>query len=191
MPQASESFQMLRLLARFRPQIWDAIDPHGPLFASPLRSVILRRGDEVALNPQPLPPIDQLRLAVMLNPQPLPPIERLQVAVHQTAHAVANAAIAARWAGRDSRELLQSVADDWCPTPPSPVIPWPKDWPFPWPPGEPYPIAPEFVTPAMQAEAAMIFQSYASGIGNEELSAAFSGLADRLVDAALQGANPG
>ncbi len=174
MARASESLLLLRLLARCHPQIWDAINPHGPLFASSVRDVALDRGDEVSL-----------------NPQPLPPVARLGIAARRTAHAVAQATIAASWAGRDARELLQSIADDWCPTPPRPEIPWPKDWPVPWPPGEPYPIEPGFATPAVQAEVAMIFQSYASGIANEELGGAFSELADRLVDAALEGASPG
>ncbi|MEJ7715062.1 MAG: hypothetical protein WKF40_04880 [Thermoleophilaceae bacterium] len=53
-------------------------------------------------------------------------------------------------------------------------------------PGEPYPIDPELASPAVKATAEIEFQSYPSGIADERLSTAFAGLADRLLDAALE-----
>jgi hypothetical protein len=173
MVNTAETVQILRVLARLRPEVWDLIDIHGPLFTSAgsRRSSLL---DEVAL-----------------NPQPLPPRERLQVAVQVTARAVAEAAIATQMAGRDPGEVLQDVGDDWCPTPPGPKIPWPRRWPRPWPIDEPFPIEPEDLIPAIQIEAGLVFQSYALGIADEQLSGAFSQLADRLVDTAVQGSSKG
>jgi len=67
---------------------------------------------------------------VFLNPQPLPPRELLRLETLAAARAVAGAVIAAQFAGRGAREVLQEVGDDWCPTRPG-VIPWPKHWPHP------------------------------------------------------------
>jgi hypothetical protein len=38
----------------------------------------------------------------------------------------------------------------------------------------------------MQAEAGLVFQAFAYGIADEELSASLSEVSDRLIDAALQ-----
>src|SRR5215212_1986011 len=168
MAKASQAVQLLRLLARLHPELWEIIHPHLPLIDGGARSRPAERFAEVALNPQPLPPRVELR-----------------VAVQRTARAVADATIAAHLAGRDAGEVLQQVGDDWCPNPPGPKIPWPRHWPHPWPSGEPYPIEPEFVIPALQAEAGLVFQSYALDIADERLSVAFGHLADRLIDAAL------
>ena len=123
---------------------------------------------------------------VFLNPQPLPPRELLRLETLAAARAVAGAVIAAQFAGRGAREVLQEVGDDWCPTRPG-VIPWPKHWPHPWPPGEPYPIAEEIdrMAQAVQAQAAVVFDAFAAGIADERLAASFAELADRLEEAAL------
>ncbi|MCX4958463.1 hypothetical protein [Streptomyces virginiae] len=169
---ASQTARIVRLAARVRPEMWDAINPHGPVFAAGVAGVrSLDRSSEVALNPQPLPPREQLRMAVL-----------------QTVKGVAETAIGAHQGGRDAREILQAVGDDMCPTPPHPKIPWPKNWPGPWPPGEPFPIDlvdPQYATPAVQAVAGLAFQGYADGIADEKLSAVFGELADRLFGAAL------
>jgi hypothetical protein len=162
------SFDLLRLIARLDPTLEDAIHPNVPLLRTAIRSGA-RFGDEVALNPQPLPPRELLRMET--------------VAV---ARAVAEAAIAAQFAGRDAREVLQEVGEDWCLTRPG-TIAWPRHWPHPWPPGEPYPINDEvdLVAQAAQAQAAVVFQSYAAGIADEQLSAGFAELAERLEQAAF------
>lgn len=169
MTSASHATQLLRLLARLHPELWEILHPHVPVLAGQVRGRVSERFTDVELNPQPLPPVAELSLAVQY-----------------TARAIAEATIAAQMAGRDAGEILQEVGDDWCPTPPDRKIPWPRHWPHPWPPGEPYPIDPELVSPAVKAEAAIVFQSYASGIADERLSTAFAEVADRLVDAALE-----
>ncbi|HEX6987369.1 MAG TPA: hypothetical protein VF170_18470, partial [Planctomycetaceae bacterium] len=82
-----QSFATLRLLARLDPRLWEVVHPHLPLVRDAVR-LGGRRGEEVFLNPQPLPPREIVRLAT----------------VH-TARAVAEAAIAARFAGRDPGEV--------------------------------------------------------------------------------------
>jgi len=166
--RASHLFRLLRLLARLHPELWEIIHPHVPVLAGQAPVRMVDRFVEVELNPQPIPPGVELRLAVQ-----------------RTAYAIADATIAAQLAGRDAGEILQEVGDDWCATPPG-KIPWPRHWPHPWPPGEPYPIDPEFARPAVQAEAGLVFQSYASGIEDEPLRAALAQLADRLLNKAAE-----
>src|SRR5262245_51373220 len=48
----SQSLKILRMLARLHPELWEIIHPHEPAIAVRVRA----RGEEVALNPQPLPP---------------------------------------------------------------------------------------------------------------------------------------
>jgi hypothetical protein len=168
----------LVLLARIRPELWDIIVPMGPPDQW-IRS---------ALNPQPLPPAlpDDVLTRAGLNPQPLPPgpPELLRFAARRAAVAVADAAIAVQLGGGETAPLFDEVVDDWCGTRPHKKFPWPRRWPFPWPPGEPYPIDPDVFGPAVQVEAALVFQAYASDAADESLSGAFSGLADKLLDAA-------
>ena len=101
------------------------------------------------------------------------------------ARAVAEAAVAAQFAGRNAGEVLQEVAEDWCLMRPG-TIPWPRQRPHPWPPGHPYPVVGEVdsVAQAAQAQAAVVFRSRAAGIADEQLSASFAELADRLEQAA-------
>jgi hypothetical protein len=74
---------------------------------------------------------------VALNPQPLPPVALLRQAVRGTANSVANAAISARLAGGNPREILREAADEWCGTP----WRWPRHWPGPIVP--PHPVDPQ------------------------------------------------
>jgi hypothetical protein len=176
--RAGEFRGLLILLARLNPAIWDAVNPIGPVAVS-----------AADLNPQPLPPKKPPAVfEADLNPQPLPPREPdLQSAVRRTAVAVADAAVAVQLASGDADRVLVEVGDDWCPTPPHPKIPWPRHWPHPWPPGEPYPIDPELITPAVQIEAALVFQAYAADAADGSLSEGFAALADRLLEAAVSG----
>jgi hypothetical protein len=165
MARMAQSYALLRLLARLDPRLWEIIHPHVPVLSDSVRS---SRFDEVTLNPQPLPPREVVRLATVA-----------------AARAVADAAIAAQFAGRDAREVLEQVADDWCGTGTG-SIPWPRHWPHPWPPGDPYPIVEEIdsVAQASQAHAALVFGAYANGIADEGLAASFAGMAERLERAA-------
>ncbi|MED7949457.1 hypothetical protein ACFWOG_29810 [Kitasatospora sp. NPDC058406] len=167
-----QSATLLYLLGRLHPEAIDGITPHLPVLG-PTRHVHLANsgGGPVTLDPQPIPP----------------GAAELRLAVSGTVNAVANAAITARLSGGNVRNILTEVGDDWCGTPHG-RIPWPKHWPLPWPPGEPYPIDPVYATPAVQAQAALAFQSYAGGVADEELGSAFGDLAERLADAALRSA---
>jgi hypothetical protein len=162
----TQSSAFLRLLARLDPRLWEVVHPHLPV----LGEAVSARGR-----------FDQ----VELNPQPLPPREVVRVATVEAARAAADAAIAAQFAGRDAREVLDLVAEDWCGTPTG-RIPWPRHWPHPWPPGDPYPIVDEIdsVAQASQAYAALVFAAYADGIADEGLAASFAGMAERLERAA-------
>jgi hypothetical protein len=164
----ARSMSVLRLLAQLDPRLFELVHPNVPVLNTGLQAG-RRLGDEV-----------------FLNPQPLPPRERLLLETVAASRSVAEAAIAAQFAGRDARAVLQEVADDWCGTQPG-VIPWPRHWPHPWPPDEPYPIVEEIdqVARGAQAAAGVVFQSYAAGIQDEALSASFAELADRLEEAAL------
>jgi len=158
---------LLEQLARLRPELYDLIHPHVPYVAW-AGSQLNDRGAAVALNPQPIPPGIVLRIAV-----------------ESTARAAAEAAITASMVGRDGSDVLQEVGEDWCPTPPTPFPGWPRRWPSPWPrDGEGGLDA--SVVRSVQAQAGLIFQAYASGIADENLSDAFGELADRMLDAASQ-----
>lgn len=165
----AQSYAFLRLLARLDARLWEVVHPHLPVLHDAAN--VRGRFDQVELNPQPLPPREVVRLATL-----------------EVARAAADAAIAAQLAGRDAREVLDQVAEDWCGTPTG-AIPWPRHWPHPWPPGEPYPIVDEIdqVAQASQAYAALVFGAYADGIADEGLSASFAGVAERLEAAASTG----
>ncbi|MGZ4278709.1 MAG: hypothetical protein ACXVVU_18815 [Solirubrobacteraceae bacterium] len=167
--RASSSAQLLTILARLHPTLWEVLHPHVP---------VLVLGPSAASGP------NGHGAEVELNPQPVPPGVELRLAVQRTATAIADAAIAAQVAGQDAGGVLQDAGDDFCQTPHR-KIPWPRHWPHPWP-DEPYPIDPELAAPAVQVEAALVFQSYAAGIADERLASAFAGIADRLIGAALE-----
>ena len=110
----AKATQLVSLLGRLNPAIFDVIFPHGPVQAVGFASRI----NEVALNPQPLPPE--------------PPPDRLQRVSVLVAHQIAFAAITIEASGQDSGvRLINSAIDDWCGNgrPPIP-IPWPGPWPF-------------------------------------------------------------
>lgn len=172
MATESPGIALLRIIARNHPELWELIHPHVPLVATGARFAVTDR-----LN------------AVALNPQPLPPREFLVAVTRSTARAIADIAIATDVTGQDAGRLLTEIVDDWCPTPPTPKIPWPKKWPFPWPPGEPYPIDPRVATASIQAEAGLVFQVYAAGIADETLSTQFAKAGERLINTALETTN--
>jgi hypothetical protein len=163
----AESLSILRLLAHLNPALEDAIHPHGPYVAV---RALENHGDG--------------RVETQLSRQPLLSVDEFARAVSRGAAAIADATIAAHLAGRDAREITAEVGDELCPRPPA--IRWPKRWPPPVPPGEPYPIDRRIARQVIQAQAALVFQSYADGIGDEDLGAALAGLADRLATAALE-----
>lgn len=105
-------------------------------------------------------------------------------AVRRTVGQIAQGTIVAEETGRKGHDLLRSAVDDMCGTPPHREIPWPKRWPHPGVP--PNPVDPQAVTPAVQAVAALVFQSYADRIADKSLSGAFGEAADTLLAASLR-----
>jgi len=102
----------LGLVAAIKPAAYDVI-PRGPLKAGAERAIIVVGGlEQVALNPQPLPPQESVAVGAQL------------------VHLVFGAALAG--GGQDFAGAFLAEVDDWCGTG------WPRRWPFPWPP-EPEP----------------------------------------------------
>ncbi len=166
MAVAGDSMRLLRMLANLHPELWEIIHPHEPALAAAIGR--RRPGDEVALNPQPLPP------------------KEIAAAVMSTVAAVVNASIVAQYLDRDPAGVLADVGDDWCPTRPQPKIPWPRRFPTPWPPGpDPDPREIEILTAAVQAQAALAFQACADTVADERLAAGFADLSERLATASI------
>ncbi|MFE2481550.1 hypothetical protein [Streptomyces sp. NPDC059389] len=162
----SQTTRILELIAHLDPRLWEILYPHQPVLAG--QAVRSAESDpETRLNPQPLPPRDLLRLAIQ-----------------RTANSVAVAAVAVHAAGQSVQKVLQEVGDDWC-TPVDGRLPWPRHWPAP-----PFsrfdPIDHDTLVAAVQAQAALAFQSYANGVADKQLSTGFAALADRLFKAAAE-----
>jgi hypothetical protein len=122
---------------------------------------------------------------VALNPQPLPPKAHFALRIQHGLMQIADAAVTASAAGLDVSQMLDDVEGELCPSPPPP-FPWPHHFRVPVPPGEPYPIDVEHVAPLVQAQAAIVFQSYADGIADDTLRGRFTALANRCGEAAAQ-----
>jgi hypothetical protein len=165
----TSTIALLRVIARHHPELWELIHPHVPFVAVRTRFNLANRFDAVAL-----------------NPQPLPPGEELVAVTRSVAGAIAEAVIAANTTGQESGGWLAEIVDDWCGTPTPHKIPWPKKWPAPWPPGEPYPIDPMIAASSIQAEAGLVFQMYAAGIEDEGLSAQFAEAGERLITTSIE-----
>ena len=165
----AKATQLLSVLARINPAIWDYIIPHGPVQGHSFASRI----NEVALNPQPLPPE--------------PPEQTLQRVSAQIAQRIAFAAIALEAAGQDSGARMVSAAiDDWCGNgrPPIP-IPWPGPWPFAFG----LDAAPkELDVASSRLVGALAFAAVASRMGSGKVKDALSNGADKLLEASVAGA---
>jgi hypothetical protein len=151
--------RLLVALGHINPAIWDAIIPHGPAHIS-----ISSKGAEVALNPQPLPP--------------------LELASVKVANQIAQAAIAAEAAGNDSGPAIVSRAiDDWCGNSPHHFpIPWPGPWPFPW---APHRGDAELDAEASQTIGALTLASVASRMADGDVRNALADGAEQLLQAAV------
>ncbi|MFF4850526.1 hypothetical protein [Streptomyces sp. NPDC001194] len=161
---ASETARILELIAHLDPRLWEILHPHQPVLAAQVVH---------SANPDP---------ETRLNPQPLPPRDLLRLAIQSTVNSVATTAIAVQAAGQNAQEVLQEVGDDWC-TPVDDRLPWPRHWPSP-PLSRFGPIEHNTLVAAVQAQAALAFQSYAHGVADKQLSAGFAALADRLLKSA-------
>jgi hypothetical protein len=122
MPDRDEFLILARFIARLRPEIWDVVFPHGPV----LRALASGGSafQEVALNPQPLPPREIF--AITLADAHLSEIVRL-------------AELSARLGeeGRAMRKAALTLIGDFdeiCPPnwPRRPKLKWPVP-PLPWP----------------------------------------------------------
>jgi len=167
----AKATQLLSVLARINPAIYDVIFPHGPVGPNGFRS----RVAEVALNPQPLPPE--------------PPPHELQRASVLVAHNIAAAAIAAEAAGQDGgARSIASAIDDWCGNgrPPIP-IPWPGPWPFPFALDA---VPRDLDVASSRLVGALSLASVAQRMAPGKVRDALSAGADKLMDASLgAGAN--
>jgi hypothetical protein len=162
----ARAIQLVSVLGRINPAIYDFIFPHGPVQAGGLAS----RLDRVALNPQPLPPE--------------PPPERLQRVSAVIAHDIASAAIAMEAAGQDGgARIVSSAIDDWCGNgrPPIP-IPWPGPWPFAF---DPAAAPKDLDVAASRLVGALSFAAVATRMGSGKVREALSAGADKLLDASL------
>jgi hypothetical protein len=162
----AKATQLLSVLARLNPAIYDVIFPHGPVQSHMFTS----RRSEVELNPQPLPPE--------------PPPERLQRVSALVAHQIAFAAIALEAAGQDGGvRMIDSAIDDWCGNgrPPIP-IPWPGPWPFPFA----LDATPnELDVATSRLVGALSFAAVASRMGTGSVRDALAAGADKLMEASL------
>jgi hypothetical protein len=158
--------QLLAVLTKLNPAIFDVIFPHGPVQSLGFASRI----NEVALNPQPLPPE--------------PPPERLQRVSALVAHQIAFAAITLEAAGQDGGvRMVTSAIDDWCGNGRPPVpIPWPGPWPFPFA----LDATPkELDVATSRLVGALSFAAVASRMGTSKVRDALLAGADKLLEAGL------
>jgi len=151
---------LLAILGRINPAIWDVIVPMGPERASARISI----GDEVELNPQPLPP-------------------RELTAAAEVAEQIVLAAAAAEAAGNGEGavSLVARAVDDFCGTHTG-HFPWPRPWPGPLhngPGPDPWRVA------EVRLVAALSMASAASRMAEGEAREALTVGADKLAQAAV------
>lgn len=146
------------LVAAIKPAAYDVI-PRGPLKAIAERGIIVVGGlEQVALNPQPLPPKEGVAVGAQL------------------VHLVFGAALAG--GGRDFAGSFMADLEDWCGTG------WPRRWPWPWPPEpEPDPRWRSEVFLGAALAAADIASHYPSG----ELQDVLAKAAEQLLEQSLAG----
>ena len=155
---ASSIIRIAAAFGKIPPEAFDAIFPHGPVLS---------------------------HRAAELNPQPLPPKQQLLVASAAVAHDIAFAAVSAEAAGTGSAaRLVARAVDDWCGTRPRPLpIPWPGPWPFPWPP-EPEPHV-DWDIGLSRVVGALSLASVASRLEEGELQDALVKGAEQLLEVGL------
>lgn len=176
--RAALTVEVMEMLARLDPRLWEIVEP--PVPPNPIHDPGFGNGFGIGFR-------SAAGDGERLNPQPLPPGAALLPAVRDMSVSVAEATIAASLAGKKPAEVLKEVGDDICPEPPK--VPWPKKWPVPLQLRQQVISDPKRVSPAVQASAALVFQSYAHRITDKNLSTAFAALADRLLERALKTAN--
>ncbi|MDQ4488812.1 hypothetical protein RBS60_01220 [Sinomonas sp. ASV486] len=151
------NYELLSVIARLRPEAWDAIIPRSAFRSNRLAAV--------ALNPQPLPP---------------GPPDDLATAAARMTQRLIHLAIEADIRGEDSAGWLTEFVDDYCGS-------WPHKWPVPWPGSGPeHGAQPDpWRLQEARAASAIILASTASRLGEGRLQAALRDGAEKLADAAV------
>lgn len=143
------NWKVLARMGHIPPQAWDALIPQGPIL-----SAVHGRGEAVALNPQPLPPLEAVVGAQLLQ------------------NVLTGAIIVVGGREGAGERLLEDI-DDWCGTG------WPRKWPWPRPP-EGWDEGEVFLGAAVAA--AGIAEQYAHDAEMQDaLGAAAERLMDRAV----------
>lgn len=158
--------QLLAAMGRINPAAWDAIIPHGPVQRLATASSL---ADEVAL-----------------NPQPLPPREELQFAAATVAGEIAAAAIGAEAAGmgEEAHRIVDQAIDEWCGTGTGHHrFPWPHPWPVPWYLQDPEPQ--QWAVETARLVGALTLASTASRMTSGPARDALAHGAEQLAEAAL------
>ncbi len=172
--------QLLAILARLHPAVWDAIVPH-----STTRRHAASAKERAALNPQPLPPGQEFLIGAA-------------ALAHELVRTATSLDIATNAEPDVAAVFISAVTDEWCGTP------WPAKWPLPWPgpfPGESTdgtggPVPDPWEQATARAIAATIFASSAVRLGTYgrapadkdqrgSLGFVLAEAADRLASAAL------
>jgi hypothetical protein len=160
----SKLVSLVSILGRINPAIFDAIFPHGP--------IVFHGG------------FSRLSAAASdLNPQPLPPKEQLLVASAAVARDIAFAALAAEAVGTGGgARVIGAAIDDWCGTVPRVPIPWPRPWPFPWPLNE---KQPDLDIAASRLVGALSLAAVAARLPDGAVKEAMGKGVDQLADVAF------
>lgn len=153
--ELSPTVKILALLASAHPEALDRGHPHGAGRYDP--------GEEVFLNPQPLPPVE------------------LAAAAARMSHRIATLAVEADLRNESPASWVSEVIDDWCGTY------WPRKWPWPGPgPGpEDGPQPQPWSISMARLSGAAVFASVAARLGEGELSQVMARGAERLAEAAV------
>jgi len=146
----------LAIIARIHPAVWDVIIK---------RLRVGGRYEEVAL-----------------NPQPLPPGESFLVSAAEMANQVTRIAIESEFTGQSASGFVSELIDEWCGTP------WPRKFPFPWPGPRPNegPSPEPWVVQTARMVGALVFASVGSRLADGELSRTLLDGAERLNEVAIQ-----
>jgi len=145
----------LSIIARIHPEVWDVIIQR------------LRAGTRFD--------------TVALNPQPLPPVESFLIGAAEMANHSARMAIEYEFTGRPASGLIADLIDDWCGTP------WPRRFPFPWPGPHPNegPQPDPWVVQTARMIGALVFANIGSRLAESDLAESLIKGAERLNEAAV------
>jgi hypothetical protein len=150
------STELIEILARLNPAIYEVYGPHGPIGWGSRGF-----GSQVELNPQQLPP-------------------RAAFAGALLAGQVAEGAVLTQAQSGGGQEFLMQVVDDWCGT--RGPRPWPPGWPHvidPDPDPHPWEVAEMF------AVAALSFARVAAGLEDGPLRDAFRAAVEKTGERAV------